>query len=107
LKRNDFSTLEERYQWASYWLNYCGINYSTNCLFIGYTHFYNSKNDNDQVNFKRFVQLILEMMDKDDKLKTHYAVTQHDFILNQIYRRGYQCVCLPPFSPDLNPMEQY
>ncbi|KAI8368440.1 hypothetical protein EDC96DRAFT_505629 [Choanephora cucurbitarum] len=132
-KRNDLSSLEERYQWATYWKDHSTMNYTTNCLFLGHTRFYSmdkqksvfamcaftihgvlkadimeSMSDGeDQIRFERFVQQVAYSMDQDDRLNKYYVVTQHDSIASQVYHRGYSCICLPHFSPDLDPMEQY
>ncbi|KAG1052847.1 hypothetical protein G6F43_005032 [Rhizopus delemar] len=55
----------------------------------------------------------LDEMDKYPEMKGHYLVMDNAPIHNSaavrkyIYSRGYRCVYLPPYSPELNPIEQF
>ncbi|KAG1454782.1 hypothetical protein G6F46_008467 [Rhizopus delemar] len=55
----------------------------------------------------------LDEMDKYPEMKGHYLVMDNAPIHSSadirkyIYSRGYRCVYLPPYSPELNPIEQF
>ncbi|KAI8079015.1 uncharacterized protein B0P05DRAFT_587247 [Gilbertella persicaria] len=134
-KRNDFSTLEERYHWAMRWLIQTDMNFTKNCIFVGKTRFcgpdytalalcafhaqgivnihvinkkYGETEQEDENDLSSFLQHTLDVLDQNnDRHKNYYIVIQYDLIEMDIARRGYTCVCLPPFSPELNPMEHF
>ncbi|KAG1606564.1 hypothetical protein G6F46_012921 [Rhizopus delemar] len=57
--------------------------------------------------------MTLDVMDKHELFKGHYLVMdnaqihKHADIRSYIESRGYGCVYLPPYSPELNPIEQF
>ncbi|KAK4517023.1 uncharacterized protein ATC70_000351 [Mucor velutinosus] len=60
-----------------------------------------------------FVASTLDVMDKYEQFKDHYLIMDNATIHKnkdiQLYieGRGYRCVYLPPYSPELNPIEQF
>lgn len=64
-------------------------------------------------NFIKFMNELLNIMDLDESLKSHYVVmdncTIHKLkpIIRRIERRGYRVIFLLPYSPELNPMKQF
>ncbi|KAG1058075.1 hypothetical protein G6F43_000110 [Rhizopus delemar] len=60
-----------------------------------------------------FIAMTLDVMDKHELFKGHYLVMdnapihKHADIRSYIESRGYGCVYLPPYSPELNPIEQF
>jgi hypothetical protein len=60
-----------------------------------------------------FIKSCLDVMDKHEEFKGNYLImdnapihTNGD-IQNYIERRGYGCIYLPSYSPELNPIEQF
>ena len=57
--------------------------------------------------------MTLDVMDKHELFKERYLVMdnapihKHTDIKSYIESRGYGCVYLPPYSPELNPIEQF
>lgn len=53
----------------------------------------------------------MDVIDKYDQFKGYYIVMDNtpihmrNNIQNIIERRGYGCIYLPPYSPELNPIE--
>ncbi|RCH94575.1 hypothetical protein CU098_009345 [Rhizopus stolonifer] len=60
-----------------------------------------------------FLKMTLDEMDKHPHMKGHYVVMDnapihtHKNIKKYIEYRGYKCVHLPTYSPELNPIEQF
>ncbi|CEG75317.1 hypothetical protein RMATCC62417_10382 [Rhizopus microsporus] len=60
-----------------------------------------------------FLKMTLDEMDKYPHMKGHYIVMDnapihtHENIRKYIEYRGYKCVYLPTYSPELNPIEQF
>lgn len=60
-----------------------------------------------------FVASTLDVLDRHEQFKGHYIVMDnapihtHLDIEKYIEQRGYGCVYLPPYSPELNPIEQF
>ncbi|CEG75787.1 Putative Piso0_000048 protein [Rhizopus microsporus] len=60
-----------------------------------------------------FVKMTLDEMDKHSEMKRHYLVMDNAPIHSSadigkyIHSRGYRFVYLPPYSPELNPIEQF
>ncbi|KAG1298400.1 hypothetical protein G6F66_001759 [Rhizopus arrhizus] len=60
-----------------------------------------------------FLKATLDEMDKYPEMKGHYLVMDNapihssTDIGNYIHSRGYPYVYLPPYSPELNPIEQF
>ncbi|CEG75084.1 hypothetical protein RMATCC62417_10190 [Rhizopus microsporus] len=59
-----------------------------------------------------FLKLTLDEMDKHPHMKGHYVVMDNAHIhthenIKYIEYRGYKCVYLPTYSPELNPIEQF
>ncbi|SAL97564.1 hypothetical protein [Absidia glauca] len=60
-----------------------------------------------------FLKTTLDEMDKHPHMKGHYIVMDnapihtHENIKKYIEYRGYKCVYLPTYSPELNPIEQF
>ncbi|KAG0738552.1 hypothetical protein G6F57_002832 [Rhizopus arrhizus] len=60
-----------------------------------------------------FLKITLDEMDKYPHMKGHYIVMDnapihtHENIKKYIEFRGYKCVYLPTYSPELNPIEQF
>ena len=60
-----------------------------------------------------FIAMTLDVMDQHELFKGHYLVMdnasihKHTDIRSYIESRGYGCVYLPPYSPELNPIEQF
>ena len=58
-----------------------------------------------------FLKMTLDEMDKHPHMKGHYIVMNnalnhtHENIKKYIEYRGYKCVYLPTYSPELNPIE--
>ncbi|CEP08936.1 hypothetical protein [Parasitella parasitica] len=60
-----------------------------------------------------FVKSTLDVLDNHEEFKGHYIVmdnapthTSKD-IERYITSRGYGCICLPPYSPELNPIKNF
>jgi hypothetical protein len=60
-----------------------------------------------------FLKTTLDEMDKHPHMKGHYIIMDnalihtHKNIKKYIEYRGYKCVYLPTYSPELNPIEQF
>lgn len=60
-----------------------------------------------------FVASTLDVMDQHEEFKGNYLVMdnapihKHDDIAKYIQSRGYGCIYLPSYSPELNPIEQF
>ncbi|KAG0747073.1 hypothetical protein G6F57_001098 [Rhizopus arrhizus] len=60
-----------------------------------------------------FISSVLDVMDRHEQFRGHYLVTNnapiytHEDIQKHIESRSYGCVYLPPYSPELNPIEQF
>jgi transposase len=60
-----------------------------------------------------FIKSCLDVMDKHEEFKGNYLVMdnapihKNEDIQNYIESRGYGCIYLPPYSPELNPIEQF
>ncbi|KAG1383416.1 hypothetical protein G6F60_001870 [Rhizopus arrhizus] len=63
--------------------------------------------------YLNFVKATLDEMDKYPEMKGHYLVMDNAPIHSStdigkyIHSRGYKSVYLPPYSPELNPIEQF
>lgn len=63
--------------------------------------------------YMKFIQKTMDEMDSIPEMKGYYIVMDNapihtaDVIDNMITERGYKCVYLPPYSPELNPIEQF
>jgi hypothetical protein len=63
--------------------------------------------------YLRFVSNTMNYMDEVPEMKGFYLFMDNapihtsDEIRPMIENRGYQCVYLPPYSPELNPIEQF
>lgn len=60
-----------------------------------------------------FIASTLDILDKHEEFKGNYIVMDNapihtaEDIEKYIVRRDYGCVYLPPYSPELNPIEQF
>lgn len=60
-----------------------------------------------------FIASTLDVMDQHEEFTGHYLVMDnapirmHADIEKYTDKRGYRCVYLPPYSPELNPIEQF
>ncbi|KAG2207889.1 hypothetical protein INT47_010873 [Mucor saturninus] len=60
-----------------------------------------------------FIASTIDVMDRHEEFKGHYIIMDNapihtsDNIRKFIESRGYGCVYLPPYSPELNPIEQF
>ncbi|CEG70057.1 hypothetical protein RMATCC62417_06023 [Rhizopus microsporus] len=60
-----------------------------------------------------FIASTLDILDKREKFKGNYIVMDNapihtaEDIEKYVVGRGYGCVHLPPYSPELNPIEQF
>ncbi|CEP16997.1 hypothetical protein [Parasitella parasitica] len=60
-----------------------------------------------------FIASTLDVLDKHEQLKGHYIIMDnapihtHVDIQTLIEARGYGCICLPSYTPELNPIEQF
>jgi len=60
-----------------------------------------------------FLSSTMDVLDRHKMFKDNYIVMdnasihQHEDIRKYIENRGYRCVYLPPYSPELNPIEQF
>jgi transposase len=63
--------------------------------------------------FMNFILQVLKEMDKFPEMKGHYLIKDNasihkdEAIMKLIERRGYNYLYLPPYSPELNPIEQF
>lgn len=63
--------------------------------------------------FYNFVATTIDVMDQYEEFKGHYLVMDNVSIHKNtdiklyIESRGYGCIYLPPYSPELNPIEQF
>ncbi|KAG1140519.1 hypothetical protein G6F37_009011 [Rhizopus arrhizus] len=63
--------------------------------------------------FIKFINELLDVMDLDESLKGCYLVLDNASIhksqpmIRKIEKRGYKLMHLPPYSPELNPIEQF
>lgn len=61
--------------------------------------------------FIKFINVLLDVMDLDENLKGSYLVMDNCTIhksrpmIRKIESRGYRVMYLPPYSPELNPIE--
>ncbi|EIE81272.1 hypothetical protein RO3G_05977 [Rhizopus delemar RA 99-880] len=60
-----------------------------------------------------FIASTLDMMDQHEEFKGHYLIMdnapihKHEDIKIYVESCGYGCVHLPPYSPEMNPIEQF
>ena len=60
-----------------------------------------------------FIASTLDVLDHYEEFKGHYIIMDNapihtaDSIERLIVSRGYGCIYLPPYSPELNPIEQF
>ena len=60
-----------------------------------------------------FLSSTMDVLDRHEMFKDNYIVMdnapihQHEDIRKHIENRGYRCIYLPPYSPELNPIEQF
>lgn len=60
-----------------------------------------------------FVAETISIMNQYEEFKGHYLIMDnypihnHGDIRKYIEAHGYGCICLPPYSPELNPIEQF
>ncbi|KAG0827301.1 hypothetical protein G6F29_009202 [Rhizopus arrhizus] len=65
------------------------------------------------VHFVKFMNELLDIMDMDESLMGSYLVMDNCTIhkshpmIRKIESRGYRVMYLPPYSPELNPIEQF
>ncbi|KAG1376531.1 hypothetical protein G6F61_007518 [Rhizopus arrhizus] len=65
------------------------------------------------VHFIKFMNVLLDIMDLNEDLKENYLVMDNCTIhkskpmMRKIESRGYKLMYLPPYSPELNPIEQF
>ncbi|CEP19424.1 hypothetical protein [Parasitella parasitica] len=63
--------------------------------------------------YLRFVRETLDVLDNFDEMKGYYFIMDNSRIRKEIQdllderNRDYKCVYLPPYSPELNPIEQF
>lgn len=63
--------------------------------------------------YLRFVRETLDILDKYDEMKGYYFIMDNSRIHKEIQdilserNRDYKCVYLPPYLPELNPIEQF
>jgi transposase len=63
--------------------------------------------------YVNFIKDILAEMDKFPEMKGHYLIMDNapihtgKIIGEMIEERSYNCIYLPPYSPELNPIEQF
>lgn len=59
--------------------------------------------------FVKFINDLLDIMDMDDGMKGRYLVLDNKskLMIHKIESRGYRAMYLPPYSPELNPIEQF
>ncbi|CAO3694473.1 unnamed protein product [Rhizopus stolonifer] len=63
--------------------------------------------------YMNFISSTLDVMDRHEQFKGNYLIMDNtpihtsDSIRRFIENRGYGCVYLPPYSPELNPIEQF
>ncbi|ORE05620.1 hypothetical protein BCV72DRAFT_136170 [Rhizopus microsporus var. microsporus] len=63
--------------------------------------------------FIKFMNILLCILDLNEDLKESYLVMDNCTIhrskpmMRKIESRGYKLICLPPYSPELNPIEQF
>ncbi|KAG1315702.1 hypothetical protein G6F64_000460 [Rhizopus arrhizus] len=118
VERNSFENIERRYKWIKIWME-TDIDYLSNCIFIDEAAFH--------IGMKRTVAWSkigsrAEVVMPKTRAKTTTilgAISPYGVInvkvrkpraVNQNKkrrRRGYGCVYLPPYSPELNPIEQH
>ena len=61
----------------------------------------------------KFISDTLNVLDRHEQFKVHYLIMDNasihisDQIEKLIVSRGYGCVYLSPYSPELNPIEQF
>ncbi|KAG1473660.1 hypothetical protein G6F56_000829 [Rhizopus delemar] len=71
-----------------------------------------SNSDTVTGHYFNFISSVLDVMDRHEEFK-HYLIMdnapihKHQDIINLIESRDYKCVCMPPYSPELNPIEQF
>ncbi|GAA5811079.1 hypothetical protein MFLAVUS_004508 [Mucor flavus] len=59
--------------------------------------------------YLEFLKGTLDQLDRFPELKGFYLVmgNAHEDIDNLVTSRGYRCIYVPPYSPELNPIEQF
>ncbi|KAG1459902.1 hypothetical protein G6F46_003981 [Rhizopus delemar] len=91
IERNSPAKIEERHDWVRKWEN-TDMNFLTNCVFLDESAF--------DINMKRSRAWSKKVMDIA-------PIHTHENIKKYIEYRGYKCVYLPTYSPELNPIEQF
>lgn len=65
------------------------------------------------MHYYNFISSTMDILDKRPKMKGSFIIMDNapihtaSDIAKSIENRGYQCVYLPPYSPELNPIEQF
>lgn len=65
------------------------------------------------VHYLNLIASTLDVMDRQEEFKRHYLIMDNapihtsDSIRRFIESRGHGCVYLPPYSPELNPIEPF
>lgn len=73
----------------------------------------NAKTGTRTGHYLEFLKGTLDQLDRFPELKRFYLVVDnapihtHDDIDNLVTSRGYRCIYLPPYLPELNPIEQF
>jgi hypothetical protein len=63
--------------------------------------------------YLNFISSVLDVMDRHKQFRGYYLIMddalihKHEDIQKHIESRGYGCLYLPPYSPELNPIEQF
>jgi hypothetical protein len=61
----------------------------------------------------KFVDELMDVLDEYEGMKGFYLIMDNapihtaNLIPTEVERRGYKCIYLPPYSPELNPIQQF
>ncbi|KAG1442606.1 hypothetical protein G6F56_010995 [Rhizopus delemar] len=113
VERNSEEKIQQRYGWVQKWLQ-TDLDFTTNCVFLDESAFHtNLKRGTVTVHYLSFLKATLNEMDKYPEMRGHYLVMDNAPIHSStdigkyIHSRGYRYVYLPPYSPEMNPIEQF
>ncbi|KAG1473224.1 hypothetical protein G6F56_001073 [Rhizopus delemar] len=112
LKKADFHSIEERYNWVGKWDNFLA-----NCVFLDESAFDINMKRSRAWSRKGTHVIVTRPTTRANTTSIlgagHYVVMDnapihtHKNIKKYIEYRGYKCVHLPTYSPELNPIEQF
>ncbi|KAG1036225.1 hypothetical protein G6F43_013086 [Rhizopus delemar] len=107
-KRNSPDVIELRFRAVEAWIKDSNISFMQNCIFIDEAGF-------NLHTWKEFMAFLIHVMDVLDKhnlkgcnlVMDNAPIHKPEKIMEEVSKRGYRIIYLPPYSPFLNPIEEF